>query len=68
MKNLTSSYSEILCHVCLGSGEHIRRNYLFKEVGRETCYHCHGTGNGMICNITGELIHKQIGLTTEAHP
>ncbi len=48
--------SEILCHVCLGSGEYIHRNYLSKEVGRETRHHCKGTGKGLLHKVTGEFL------------
>ena len=34
----------VRCWVCLGTGEKIERNYLFKEVGKSKCYQCGGTG------------------------
>ena len=48
--------SEILCHVCLGSGEYIHRNYLYKEISRETCSYCKGTGKGLINTDTGAFL------------
>lgn len=62
---IPAAFSEVLCHVCLGSGEYVHRNYRYREVGRETCTHCNGTGRGLISTATAEFLPNKV--LAEAH-